>query len=77
MVRQTLPRHPLRRPTSGVQALLLAVLPHGGQCSARKNAWASMSDGAVRARGRRDADLAMEQALLRSAAVARTGLAAR
>ncbi|MCW2667057.1 MAG: hypothetical protein JWN57_2019 [Frankiales bacterium] len=39
--------------------VVLTVLPHGGQRTARRNAWASMSEGAVRARGRRDADTAM------------------
>lgn len=58
----------LARTTSEFQALVLALVPHGGQRSARQNAWASMSQGAVRARGRREAELAMDRAVVRSAA---------
>ena len=57
--------HTVRRTTSQLQALALAVVPHGGQRTARQNAWASMSQGAVRARGRREAEAALEQALRR------------
>jgi hypothetical protein len=39
--------------------LARTVLPHGGQRTARRNAWAGMSEGAARARARRDADAAM------------------
>ena len=46
-----------------VQSFVLSVIPHGGQRSARRNAWASMSSDAVRARGRREADAAMDYAL--------------
>jgi hypothetical protein len=53
----------ISRTASNVQSLVLAVLPHGGQRSARRNAWASMSSDAVRARGRREADAAMNHAI--------------
>ena len=53
----------LRRTVSTAQDLLLLALPHGGQLTARRNAWAGMSDAATRARGRRDADIAMDQAV--------------
>ena len=66
--------HTLRRTTSQVQALVLALVPHGGQRVARQNAWASMSQGAVQARNRREADLAMDRAVRRSdVAAVRTG----
>jgi len=42
-------------------ALLLAV-PHGGQRAARQNAWAGMSEGATRARARREAQAAVDLA---------------
>jgi hypothetical protein len=38
---------------------LLAALPHGGQRAARRNAWAGMSENAVRRRAQREADLAL------------------
>lgn len=41
------------------QQLLLAVLPHGGQHTARCNAWAGMASDAARARARREADAAL------------------
>ena len=50
------------RTALNVQSLVMAVVPHGGQRSARRNAWASMSSDAVRARARREADLAMSRA---------------
>ncbi len=51
--------HTLGRTTSLAQSTFLAAVPHGGQGTARRNAWASMSSDAVRARGRRDAEQAM------------------
>jgi hypothetical protein len=57
----------LVRTASNAQSLVLAVLPHGGQRSARRNAWASMSQDAVRARARREADTAMSRAVNRAA----------
>ncbi len=56
----------LRRTVRTAHDLLLLAVPHGGQLTARRNAWASMSEGAARARGRRDADAAMDQAIQRS-----------
>ena len=44
-------------------SMALMMLPHGGQRLARKNAWASMSECSARARGRREADTAMDQAV--------------
>jgi hypothetical protein len=60
---------PLPRPSTGpalAQALLLAVLPHGGQLSARRNAWAGMVDDAQRARARREAETALDLARVRA-----------
>jgi hypothetical protein len=58
-----------------LHTLVSLVLPAGGQLRARQNAWAAMSEGAVRARARREADAAMAVAQLRvdvpRAAVAR------
>jgi hypothetical protein len=51
------------RTATTVQTLFLTALPHGGQRSARRNAWASMSTDATRARARREADDAMDSAL--------------
>ncbi|MCW2607504.1 MAG: hypothetical protein JWO60_2197 [Frankiales bacterium] len=42
--------------------LVTALLPSGGQLHARRNAWAGMSEGAVRARARREADAALSAA---------------
>ena len=60
----------LARSASLTTTLLLTSLPHGGQRTARRNAWASMSADAAMARARRDADLAMDQAHARAAAIA-------
>ncbi|MCW2601507.1 MAG: hypothetical protein JWM02_3336 [Frankiales bacterium] len=51
------------RTASSVQSLVVAVLPHGGQRSARRNAWASMSEGNSRAKARREAESAMTRAI--------------
>ncbi len=61
---------PLARTALNVQSLVLAVVPHGGQRSARRNAWASMSSDAARARSRREADRAMAGAVVRATAMA-------
>ncbi len=58
------------RTALSVQSLVLALVPHGGQRSARRNAWASMSSDAVRARARRDAELAMSRAQARATSLA-------
>jgi hypothetical protein len=49
----------VHRATSTSQSTLLFLLPHGGQNLARRNAWASMSVDAGRARARREAAAAM------------------
>jgi hypothetical protein len=56
----------LARTATTVQSIVVAVLPHGGQRSARRNAWASMSEDNLRARARRDADSAMSRAVAMS-----------
>jgi hypothetical protein len=48
-----------------VQAAVLAVAPHGGQLTSRRNAWAGMSTDAARARARREADIALAAAAAR------------
>lgn len=52
----------IARTATNVQSLVVAVLPHGGQRSARRNAWASMSADHIRAKARREADAAMSRA---------------
>ena len=47
------------------QAALLAVLPGGGQSTARRNAWAGMSAAAVRSREQAEAEAAIERASAR------------
>ncbi len=57
-----------------LETLFLTVLPHGGQGSARKNAWGSMVKDNNHAKARCEADLAMCRALeisQRQAAVSR------
>ena len=56
----------MRRTTQVLQSLALELTPNGGQAVARRNAWASMSEGSARARGRRDASLAMDRAIARA-----------
>ena len=55
------------RTAAQLQGFALTVLPHGGQRSARKNAWAAMSADAVLARSRREAEAAVAAAALRTA----------
>jgi hypothetical protein len=52
------------------QATLLFLLPHGGQNLARRNAWASMSVDATRARARSEAAAALTVAAASHAASA-------
>lgn len=54
------------RTASQIQTLALTVLPHGGQHAARKNAWAAMSEGNMRAKARTEADSAMARAVARA-----------
>ena len=63
-----IPSLSLKRNLANLESLFLTVLPHGGQRSARQNAWASMSSDASWARNRREADAAMDRALLRASA---------
>ena len=49
----------IHRATSTGQSTLLFLLPHGGQNLARRNAWASMTVDADRARARREAAAAL------------------
>ena len=51
-----------------LETAFLTVLPHGGQRSARQNAWASMSADSALARSRREAEAAMDRAQLRARA---------
>ena len=46
-------------PLSTLTTLAALVAPHGGQGTARRNAWSAMAEGSARARARREADLAM------------------
>jgi len=55
------------RSATRMQSLLLTVLPHGGQGAARRNAWAAMSADAVQSRARRDAEIAVDRAVMRAA----------
>ena len=48
--------------SSTLQSLALRALPDGGQRTARRNAWAAMSEDAARARARRDALAALAAA---------------
>ena len=56
-----------------LQDLVLLALPAGGQGTARRNAWASMSAGSARSRGRREAEAAMAAAERRVAHRSGTG----
>jgi hypothetical protein len=49
----------LQRTAGQLQSLALTVVPHGGQRSARRNAWAAMSADAIQARARREAEAAV------------------
>jgi hypothetical protein len=49
----------LARTAAQLQSVALTVVPHGGQRSARRNAWAAMSADAVQARARREAEAAI------------------
>ena len=52
------------------RAVLISVLPDGGQSAARRNAWAGMSAVATRRRMQREAELALEAAHARAGLVA-------
>ena len=61
-------RSTITRATGTVESLFLAVLPHGGQGTARRNAWRAMSSDVVQARARREAEQAVDRAAVRAAA---------
>ena len=63
-----IPSLSIKRNLSTLESLFLTVAPHGGQRSARRNAWASMSSDAALARSRREADAAMDRAVVRAEA---------
>jgi hypothetical protein len=56
--------------TRSLQSVILMVSPHGGQHSARKNAWASMAEDSQRARQRREAESFLHLAIARAERVA-------
>lgn len=56
----------LTRSAGRLQSLVLAVVPHGGQRSARANAWSAMSADAALARNRRESERALRQAAARA-----------
>jgi hypothetical protein len=56
----------LARTTGQLQSLALTMLPHGGQRSARRNAWAAMSSDATQARTRREVEVAVASAIART-----------
>lgn len=58
---------PLGRTAVQLQGLALTLLPHGGQRSARRNAWSAMSADSALARSRREAEVAVAAAALRTA----------
>jgi hypothetical protein len=55
------------RTARSLESAVMALLPHGGQGAARRNAWSAMSADATMSRTRREADLAMNRAIARSA----------
>lgn len=61
-----IPSLSLKRNVRTLESVFLTVLPHGGQRDARRNAWASMSADSQLARQRREADAAMDRAVLRA-----------
>lgn len=63
-------RSALTRAAATAESVLLTVLPHGGQGTARRNAWRAMSSDAAEARARREAQVAVERAAARAAAKA-------
>lgn len=48
-----------------LQSLVSVLLPSGGQLRARRNAWAAMSQDALRARAWREAELELARAAVR------------
>lgn len=56
----------ITRTATQLQSFALAVAPHGGQGTARRNAWAAMSSDAAQARSRREAEQAVSRAITRA-----------
>ena len=56
----------ITRTTQQAQSIFLTVLPHGGQGAARRNAWSAMAADATQSRARREAELAVHQAVDRA-----------
>ncbi len=54
----------LRRSVDTARDLLLLAAPSAGQLTARRNAWAGMSENAARTRSQREADTAMDRAIV-------------
>jgi len=55
-----------RRAVTLALDLSVLVLPHGGQHTSRRNAWAGMVSDATRTRQRTEAELALAQAAQRA-----------
>ena len=53
----------LQRTSDQLMSLAMTVLPHGGQRSARRNAWTAMSADAAQARARREVEAAVAAAI--------------
>ena len=58
---------PVRRALTLASSTALVLLPHGGQATARRNAWSGMSADAARSRDRRQAESALAAAEHRAA----------
>ena len=61
---------PVPRPSAqriaNAQAAFLSLLPHGGQRTARRNAWSAMVDNSSESRTRSEADAALADAAARA-----------
>ncbi len=57
---------PLRHTPRLMGSLAVLAFPHGGQRSARRNAWTGMSEGAAHRRARAEADEAMQASIARA-----------
>jgi hypothetical protein len=56
----------ITRTATQLQSFALTVLPHGGQGGARRNAWAAMSRDVAHSRARREAEQAVDRAVVRA-----------
>ena len=57
---------PVRQTAGALAGAALAALPHGGQRSARRNAWSSMVADSTQARLRDEAQVAVDRSLARA-----------